>query len=88
MANAKVEIYTKTNCPYCTAAKNLFNERGVEYTEYDAEHDEALRAQMLERSNGRRTFPEIFINGEHVGGYDDLHLLDEEGKLDDMLKAL
>ncbi len=84
---AKVEIYTKSNCPYCTAAKALLDDKGVAYEEIHAEFDEALKAQMLERSGGRRTFPEIFINGQHVGGFDDMKALDEDGRLDEMLKS-
>lgn len=81
-----VEIYTKENCPYCTAAKILLNDKNVIFEEYDAEFDEDLRAEMIERSGGRSTFPEIFINDKHIGGFDDLKKLDEEGKLDHLLQ--
>lgn len=82
---AKVEIYTKQNCPYCTAAKALLDDRGVSYQEIDAEFDEVLKSEMIERSGGRKTFPEIFINGEHIGGFDDMKQLDENGRLDALL---
>lgn len=85
MAQAKVEIYTKQHCPYCTAAKALLEDKGVEFEEINAEFDEEKKAEMIQRSGGRRTFPEIFINGEHVGGYDDLSKLDQDGKLDEIL---
>lgn len=81
-----VEIYTKKNCPYCTAAKILLDDRNISFEEYDAEFDEDLRKEMIERSSGRSTFPEIFINNKHIGGFDDLKKLDQEGKLDDLLK--
>ncbi len=81
----RVEIYTKKNCPYCTAAKILLGDKNVTFEEHDAEFDEELRAEMIERSGGRTTFPEIFINNNHIGGFDDLSKLDQEGKLDDLL---
>lgn len=81
----KVEIYTKKNCPYCTAAKILLNDKNVVYEEYEAEFDLTRREEMLARSNGRKTFPEIFINGEHIGGFDDMNKLEQEGKLDELL---
>jgi glutaredoxin 3 len=80
-----VEIYTTPFCPYCHAAKRLFQRKGVEYAEIDVSHDPELRAKMIHRANGRRTVPQIFIGGRHVGGSDDLHALDHAGKLDPML---
>ena len=82
---AKVEVYTTTYCPFCTRAKNLLKSKGVAFVEIDVTDDDALRAKMVELSGGRRTVPEIFINGEIVGGYDDLKALDEEEKLDALL---
>lgn len=83
---AKVEIYTKQYCPYCTAAKALLEDKGVKYEEIEAEFDEERKAEMIQRSGGRSTFPEIFINGEHIGGFDDLSALDQDGKLDQLLQ--
>ena len=79
-----VEIYTTQTCPYCTAAKSLLKKKGVAYTEIDVGADPALRQAMTERA-GRRSVPQIFIGGAHVGGCDDLHALDHAGKLDPML---
>jgi len=79
-----VEIYTTQTCPYCIAAKTLLKKKGVAYTEIDVGADPALRVAMTERA-GRRSVPQIFIGGVHVGGCDDLHALDHAGKLDPML---
>ncbi len=84
---AKVEIYTRQQCPYCTAAKELLASKKVEFIEYHAGEDEDLKTEMLNRSNGRRTFPEIFINDKHIGGFDDMNALEQEGKLDELLQA-
>lgn len=81
---AKVEIYTKFACPYCFRAKLLLEQKGAGYEEYDAGGG-ARREEMLARSNGRTTVPQIFIDGQHVGGSDDLAALDNAGKLDPML---
>ena len=82
---AKVEIYTWQTCPFCIQAKMLLWWKGVDYTEYKIDGDEAARSQMAERANGRRTVPQIFINDQHVGGCDDLHALDTKGELDPLL---
>lgn len=82
---AKVEIYTTNYCPYCTHAKNLFKNKGVEYTEIDMTDDDEMRADIMVKTNGARTVPQIFINGEHIGGFDDTAKLDKEGKLDALL---
>ena len=79
-----VEIYTTQTCPYCIAAKGLLKKKGVEYKELDVGADPSLRQAMTERA-GRRSVPQIFIGGTHVGGCDDLHALDHAGKLDPML---
>ena len=79
-----VEIYTTQTCPYCIAAKGLLKKKGVAYTEVDVGADPAVRQAMTERA-GRRSVPQIFIGGVHVGGCDDLHALDHAGKLDPML---
>lgn len=80
-----VEIYTTPSCPYCHAAKRLLARKGAEFTEIDVSADPDLRAAMTDRAHGRRTVPQIFIGGQHVGGSDDLHALDHQGKLDAML---
>jgi len=85
---AKVEIYTTMLCPYCYRAKKLLSERGAEFTEIDVMMDQNLRKEMVTRANGRRTVPQIFINGTHVGGSDELYALDAAGKLQPMLEAV
>lgn len=82
---ARVEIYTKFGCPYCARAKALLGQKGVEYDEYEINSIPGKRDEMLERSNGRHTVPQIFIDGRHVGGSDDLAALEREGQLDPML---
>jgi glutaredoxin 3 len=81
----KVEIYTTTYCPFCSRAKNLLRNKGVPFTEVDVTDDDELRARMVELSGGRRTVPEIFINGKIVGGYDELSALESRGELDALL---
>jgi glutaredoxin 3 len=83
---SKIDIYTKPYCPYCERAKALLEEKGAVYNEIVASHDPALRAEMNERS-GRYTYPQIFINGNHVGGCDDLMALNARGGLDPLLAA-
>ncbi|MBY0350014.1 glutaredoxin 3 [Tabrizicola sp.] len=80
-----VEIYTTPVCPYCAMAKRLLQKKGVRYSEIDVSRDPALREAMIQRAKGRRTVPQIFIGGVHVGGSDDLHDLDSAGRLDAML---
>jgi glutaredoxin 3 len=82
---ARIEIYTKFLCPYCARAKRLLSEKGVQFEEYDITMGGEKRAEMLSRANGRTTVPQIFINGHHVGGSDDLHALEREGRLDPLL---
>ena len=84
---AKVEIYTWRTCPYCIRAKQLLKSKGVEFTEYSIDGDENARSQMAQRANGRRSGPQILINEQHVGGCDDIHDLDRQGKLDPLLSA-
>lgn len=83
---ASVDIYTRQFCGYCAAAKKLLETKGVPYREYDATNAPEIRQEMMDRS-GRKTFPQIFIDGAHVGGCDDLHALERSGKLDPMLAA-
>jgi glutaredoxin 3 len=82
---AQVEIYTWQTCPYCIRAKFLLWRKGVKYTEYKIDGDNAARSAMAERANGRRTVPQIFINGQHIGGCDDLHALENQGQLTRLL---
>lgn len=84
---ASVIIYTRQFCGYCSAAKALLANKGVDFIEHDATGKPELRAEMIEKARGRSTFPQIFINGQHVGGCDDIHALDRAGKLDPMLAA-
>ncbi len=81
-----IEIYTTVVCPYCVRAKALLTRKGVAFREIDVSHDETVRQTMMERAGGRRTVPQIFINGRHIGGCDDLYALDRAGKLDPLLE--
>lgn len=83
---AKIEIYTSPFCGYCHRAKRLLTDRGAVFTEIDVMSDGGKRREMMERAGGRRTVPQIFINGIHVGGCDDLHALDRRGDLKSMLE--
>jgi glutaredoxin 3 len=82
---ARVEIYTKAFCGYCARAKRLLDEKGAAYEEYDITFGGPKRAEMLERAKGRTSVPQIFIDGRHVGGSDDLYALEGEGQLDPLL---
>ena len=82
-----VEIYTTPTCPYCHAAKRLLTQKGAAFAEVDVSRDPALREKMTARAGGRRTVPQIFIGGQHVGGCDDLYDLDAQGALDPLLGA-
>ena len=78
---ASVEMYTTAICPYCVAAKNLLKQKGLDYSEIRVDLDIARRDEMLARSGGRRSVPQIFINDIHVGGFDDLVTADRSGRL-------
>lgn len=82
----RVEMYTKFGCPYCARAKRLLEDKGVDYEEYELNSTPGKRDEMLERAPGRTTVPQIFINGRHVGGSDDLAELERSGRLDLMLQ--
>ena len=84
---AKVEIYTSMLCGYCHAAKRLLKERGAQFVEYDVGCDAEKRGGMIERAGGKTTVPQIFIDGRHVGGCDELYALDRAGKLVPLLAA-
>lgn len=80
-----VTIYTRMMCSYSTAAKRLLESKGVAYVEHDASFSPELKQEMIARANGRMTFPQIFVGGYHVGGSDELHALERQGKLDGLL---
>jgi glutaredoxin 3 len=82
-----VTVYTKPLCPYCVRAMSLLKKKGVAVTEISAAFDDKKRAEMIQRSNGRRTYPQIFVGETHVGGCDDLYALEEAGKLDPLLNG-
>ena len=83
----KIEIYTTPTCGFCIAAKRLLNKKGVDFQEFGVAGDQALRAEMMQRAQGRHTVPQIFIDGRHIGGCDELYALDRAGKLDPLLAA-
>jgi glutaredoxin 3 len=83
---AKIEVYSGPFCGFCVRAKALLTQRGLDFTEYDVHDEPARRSEMLERSNGARTIPQIFINDRHVGGCDELYALDKKGELESWLK--
>ena len=80
----KIEIYTWSRSPFCIRAKSLLDRKGVEYSEYCIDGDEAARSKMAERA-GKRSLPQIFVDNKHIGGCDDLHALDRTGELDSLL---
>jgi len=82
-----ITIYTKSWCPYCSAAKKLLTEKGAAFTEIDIEKKPEARAEMIQKAKGRSTVPQIFIGEMHVGGCDDLYDLDDRGQLEPLLQA-
>jgi glutaredoxin 3 len=84
---AQIEIYTQHFCPYCARAMNFFNKRGIEFKEIPAPAGSAERAEAKQRSGGRTSVPQIFIDGTHVGGSDDLLAMDRDGRLAKLLEA-
>lgn len=84
---AKVEIYTTMLCPYCWKAKKLLNQHGAEIAEIDVLCDGEKRTEMQKRAGGRTSVPQIFINGQHIGGCDDLYTLEQQGKLLELLNS-
>ncbi len=83
----KVEIYTSLLCGYCYRAKRLLEKKGVDYTEYDLMAQPVRRREMMERSRGRTSVPQIFIDDRHVGGCDELYDLEARGSLDPLLQS-
>jgi glutaredoxin 3 len=84
---AKVTIYTTPICSYCVYAKRLLQQKGVDYDEINVAFDAELRKEMMNRAGGMMTVPQIFVGETHVGGYDELHTLDKDGKLDPLLAS-
>ncbi|HEV2264981.1 MAG TPA: glutaredoxin 3 [Stellaceae bacterium] len=82
---AKVELYTTMFCPYCARARNLLQKKGVRFTDIDVMGDDDKREEMIARAGGRQTVPQIFIDGRHIGGSDELVALDRDGKLNPLL---
>lgn len=81
----RIKIYATATCPFCIAAKALLTKKGASFETIDVGAQPELRAEMTQRAGGRRTVPQIFIDGQHIGGSDDLHALDRAGKLDALL---
>ena len=81
----EIDIYTSPLCGFCTLAKNLLIKKGVDFNEYDVLRDPSLKPIMVERTNGSKTVPQIFINQQHIGGCEQLFGLDQIGKLDEIL---
>ena len=82
----KITIYTRPLCNYCDAAKRLFSRNNIKYQEIDISSKEGLMEEMIKKSNGRRTIPQIFFDDQHIGGYDEVRTLEKENKLKDLLK--
>jgi glutaredoxin 3 len=83
----RIIVYSTPFCGYCGAAKRLLTNKGAEFKEIDVMFDPEEKRDMIERSGGRRTVPQIFIDGQHIGGFDELSALDASGKLDELLAA-
>lgn len=83
---AKIEIYSSDRCPYCVKAKALLERKGASFEEIDVTNDDEARRRLVEKANGMRTVPQIFINDAHIGGCDDLYALENKGELDKLLR--
>ena len=83
---SKVEIYTWQSCPFCIRAKTLLDQKGINYQEYSIDGDQEARSRMIDRANGRKTVPQIFINNEGIGGCEELYSLESANKLDKLIK--
>ena len=81
----KIDIYTSPLCGFCRVAKNLLIKKGIDFNEYDVLKEPSLKPIMIERANGSKTVPQIFINQQHIGGWEQLFGLDQNGKLDEIL---
>lgn len=84
MSHPSIVMYSTASCPYCVAARSLLQSKGVQWTEVSVDIERSKRAEMMQRS-GRHTVPQIFIGDRHIGGFDDLNLLDRQGQLDQIL---
>ncbi|MEQ8601824.1 MAG: glutaredoxin 3 [Marivibrio sp.] len=84
---AHVEVYTRPMCGFCFKAKKLLGKKSVDFVEYDVWEEEGRKDEMVERSGGATTMPQIFIDGRHVGGCDELMALEEKGELDRLLES-
>jgi glutaredoxin 3 len=84
---AEVELYTTMFCPYCTRARTLLGRKGIAFTDIDIIEEPARRGEMIRRAGGRTSVPQIFINGEHIGGSDELVALERAGELDTKLRS-
>ncbi|PVH28374.1 glutaredoxin 3 [Pararhodobacter oceanensis] len=84
---AKIEIYSSPFCGFCHAAKRLLTQKGASFTEIDVMKNPDRKAEMIQRAKGKRTVPQIFIDGAHIGGSDELHALDRRGGLDPLLNG-
>jgi glutaredoxin 3 len=82
---SEITLYTKSWCPYCASAKRLLAQKGASFIEIDIEARPEKRAEMIQKAGGRTTVPQIFLDGRHIGGSDDLHALDSRGQLDPLL---
>ena len=82
---SEVLVYTTDYCPYCTKAKNLLKNKNIPFQEIDVTNDPDMRVKLMEMSGGRKTVPQIFIDGKSIGGCDDLHALNDKGELDQMV---
>ena len=87
MSSERFEVYVTTFCPYCVRAKSLLKKKGLAYSEIDVTGDEEKRAWLVRASGGRRTVPQIFLDGKPLGGSDELHALDGSGELDKLVSA-
>jgi glutaredoxin 3 len=83
---AKIEIYSSDRCPYCVKAKALLERKGASFEEIDVTNDDEARRRLVEKANGMRTVPQIFINDSHIGGCDDLYALENKGELEKLLR--
>ncbi len=79
---SKVEIYTERSCPFCICAKHLLNYKGIIFSEYPVDGDQEARSLMAQQANGQRSVPQIFIQGQHIRGCNELYALEKQGKLD------
>ncbi|MEO5330522.1 MAG: glutaredoxin 3 [Magnetococcus sp. YQC-5] len=81
----EIVVYSTTVCPYCVRAKMLLNKKNLAFEDINLDKEPERRDEMVQKAGGRRTVPQIFINGRHIGGCDDLYALEQEGKLDELL---